>query len=193
MTAEVQWYACASILIPENRIYWERTMTDLMAAQLAVMNLQARYVDAVWRKDHDTIVDCFAADGEWRIAGTVVKGHADLMKFSKRSQEGSRALLVTLRNPAVHIDNGQICSRTYFTAHNFLEDGTIFTPIGMYYERFAEERGGLRFKWRLFQTLYSGGPDYKGRLLEFPDYGPPPSMPPLDAVPSVKGAHWHKE
>ncbi len=167
---------------------------DDTTAKMGIMQLQARYVDAVWRKDHETIGSLFTEDGEWRIAGEVIKGRANLIAFSKRSQATSRALLVTLRTPALDIGkDGTATGRTYFTAQNFLKDGTLYTPIGMYYERFVFLDGAWKFKWRLFQTLYGGAPDGSGQLVDFPDYGPPPAMPPLDAVPSIKGALWENE
>lgn len=165
-------------------------MTDFADAYAGIMNLHARYIDAVWRKDHDTIAGLFTADGEWRIAGEVIKGRAAILAFSTRSQATSRALLVTLRPPALEVGDGAASGRTYFTAQNFLTDGSLFTPAGIYYERFIKMDDGWKFKWRHFQTLYAGTPDGSGQLLDFPDYGPPPALPPGDAVPSIQGAPW---
>ena len=44
-------------------------MTDLVVADCAIRQLHARYIDAVWRKDIDAFVDCFAEDAEWKIGG----------------------------------------------------------------------------------------------------------------------------
>jgi hypothetical protein len=43
-------------------------MTDALIAE-GVGQLQAPYADAVWRRDRDAFLDCFAAEGEWKIAG----------------------------------------------------------------------------------------------------------------------------
>jgi hypothetical protein len=160
-------------------------MTDFASAMAGILNLHARYVDAIWRKDHETVGNCFAEDGEWRIAGEVIRGRAALIEFSKRAQARSRALLITLRPPALRVGDGVAEGRTYFSAHNFLTDGTVFTPIGVYYERFVQDEDGWKFKWRLFQALYEGPADYSGQLIPAPDFGPAPAMPPLDAIPSV--------
>ena len=62
--------------------------------------------------------------------------------------------------------------------------------MGLYYERFANGGDRWRSSWRLFQTLYTGPSDLSGSFHEVPDYGAPPSMPPLDALTSnVSGLH----
>ena len=44
-------------------------MSDFVAAEAGIRQLHARFVDAVWRKDADAFAECFAHDGEWKIAG----------------------------------------------------------------------------------------------------------------------------
>lgn len=54
-------------------------------------------------------------------------------------------------------------------------------PVGIYYDRFAEEDGRLVFKWRMFQTQYAGPPVLVNDFEQVQDFGAPPAMPPLDA------------
>ena len=60
-------------------------------------------------------------------------------------------------------------------------DGRPGSSIGIYYERFVDQGDRWRFKWRLFQTHYLGKADISGPLFDNPEWGAPPSMPPLDA------------
>ena len=93
--------------------------------------------------------------------------------------------MITLRTPILEVgrgaDKGTASGRTYFSAQNVLADGTGFSPFGVYYERFVDEGDQWRFKWRMFDTLYSGPADMSGMLHEQQDYGAPPVMPPRDA------------
>jgi hypothetical protein len=157
-------------------------MTDFVVAESGIRQLQARYVDAVWRKDYAAFGECFSEDCEWRISAKIIRGRAEAVAFIQSMMVKTRRLLITLRTPILEVGDGVASGRTYFTAQNALTDGTGFTPMGMYYERFAEQDGRWRFTWRLFQTHYSGPPDLTGTFYENPDYGSPPAMPPRDEM-----------
>jgi hypothetical protein len=152
-------------------------------AEIGIRQLQARYIDAVWRKDYQSFGECFALDAEWRIAGEVVRGREAAVAFIQRMLADFQSIFIVLGTPILQVGDGVASGRTYFTARNTLKDGTPFGPIGMYYERFVQEGDAWRFKWRLFQTYYSGPPDLSGTYSKHPDYGPPPAMPPLDTIP----------
>jgi ketosteroid isomerase-like protein len=157
-------------------------MTKFLVAEAAIRQLHARYIDAVWRKDYAAFGDCFAVDCEWRISGTVVRGRDEAVTFIQRMMEDFEHLFIMLGTPILEVGDGEASGRTYFTARNVFKGGGAFAPIGMYYERFVDEGDRWRFKWRLFQTHYSGPPDLSGKFIANPDYGSPPSMPPLDAI-----------
>ena len=44
-------------------------MNDLIAADVGIRQLHARFADAVWRQDDAEFSGCFASDGLWKIAG----------------------------------------------------------------------------------------------------------------------------
>jgi hypothetical protein len=157
-------------------------ITSLVIAEIGIRQLHARYIDAVWRKDYTAFADCFAQDCEWRIAETVVKGREAAVTFIGRMFDDFKSIFIQLSTPILKVGDAEASGRTYFTARNIFKDGKPFAPMGMYYERFVCEGDAWRFKWRLFQTHYSGPPDLSGRYNIQPDYGPPPNMPPLDAV-----------
>ena len=162
----------------------ERTNVSIPAAAVAefgIRQLQARYIDAVWRRDYESFGDCFALDAEWRIAGRVVKGRDGAIAFIKQMMADFRSIFIVLGTPILSVGDGVASGRTYFTARNTFKDGSPFGPIGVYYERFVLEEETWRFKWRLFQTHYAGPPDLSGTYNANADYGPPPGMPPRDA------------
>jgi SnoaL-like domain len=159
-------------------------MTEFVVADCAVRQLQARYTDAVWRKDFDAFADCFAEDAEWRISGMNLRGRTEIVTTFKSFMARFKRVLVTLRTPILEVGDGMASGRTYLTEQNVFLDGRGYAPIGVYYEHFVDQGDRWRFKWRLFQTHYAGPPDLSGSFFDNADFGPPPAMPPLDAMPA---------
>ena len=67
-------------------------MTDFVVAEAAIRELHARYTDAVWRKDYDAFADCFAENAEWKIAGLVLRGRAEVAAHLKRLMPNFRRI-----------------------------------------------------------------------------------------------------
>lgn len=158
-------------------------MSDFVVAECMIRQLHARYCDAVWRKDIESFGDCFAEDCEWRIAGSTMRGRAEIMGFMSHVFDRFRRILLTMRTPVLEVGDGVASARTYFSEQSVMADGTPLGPIGSYYERFVDQGDRWRFSWRIFQTEYAGPPDLSGPFYDNPDWGAPPAMPPLDAVP----------
>lgn len=158
-------------------------MSDFLAAEAGVRQLHARYVDAVWRKDYAAFADCFTEDAEWRIAGKVHRGRQEIAGFLQLAMVNFHRVIMTFRTPIIELREGRVDARTYVTENNGFKDGRPGSTIGTYYERLVEQGGVWRRAWALYQLHYMGPADLTGSFFEQPDYGPPPAMPPLDAVP----------
>jgi len=160
-------------------------INDYVVAECMVRQLHARYVDAVWRKDLDSFVDCFTENSEWRIAGHAVIGRPAIREFMGQVFPLFRRILLTMRTPNFELTGkGEAAGRTYFTENSVKADGSPLAAIGSYYERFVDEGDRWRFSWRVFRTEYAGPPDFTGPFYDNPDYGPPPAMPPWDTIPA---------
>ncbi len=155
-------------------------MMDFVAAECGIRQLQARYADAIWRKDAAAVGDCFTLDGEWRIGGSIMRGRAEVVTALEGVFPRFKRILMTFRTPIVELGDGVASSRTYVSENSVFADGTPFGPVGIYFDRCVREDNVWRFAWRLFQTHYAGPPDLSGDFYDVPDYGPPPAMPPLD-------------
>ena len=158
-------------------------MSDFVVAECMIRQLHAHYVDAVWRKDIEAFGDCFTQDCEWRIAGKVMRGRGEIVSFMSQVFPLFNRILLTMRTPCLEVGDGVASARTYFTENSQMTDGTPLAAIGSYYERFVDQGDRWRFSWRVFRTEYAGPPDFTGPFYENPDYGPPPAMPPMDAIP----------
>lgn len=166
-------------------------MTDYAAAEAGIRALHARYTDAVWRRDIDAFAGCFAEDGEWRISGRVLKGRVQIRETIAAILTRFDRVLITFRTPILEVRNRRAFGRTYVDERCAWKNGETNISVGLYYERFAQEDGRWLFDWRLFQMLYRGDPDFTGTFYDFPDYGPPPGMPPCDALPeNTATARW---
>jgi len=152
-------------------------MTDFIAAECAIRQLHARFVDAVFRKDANAFGDCFAKDGEWKIAGLHMRGRAEIAgTFGKLLGICARVQII-LGPPLLDVGQGTATGRIGVTELAKLNDGSSALTIGVYYDRFVEEGGRWCFKWRHWGLHYRGPLDMSAALVDCPDYGAFPGMP----------------
>lgn len=166
-------------------------MGDFADTLAHVMQLHARYCDAVWRKDVQAFGECFTEEAEWRISGMVVRGRTDAMAMIDTILGRAKRVYIEFQTPILDISGGALSARTYMNERCAWLDGKTNVAIGRYYEHFVREGDRLRFAWRLWQGLYTGPPDLTGDYGDFPDYGAPPGMPPRAEVPpDTASAKW---
>lgn len=156
-------------------------MTTDLAVETAVRQLYARVVDAVWRKDAGGFAECFTREGEWRIAGLVFRGRGEIEQGLGRFVDGSRRVLMMFGTPLLDGSGSELSARTPVTEFSAPKDGPAFRTLAIYYERFAEEDGRLRFAWRHFELHYAGAVDLSNEIFSHADRGAPPALPALDA------------
>ena len=79
-------------------------MNDFLAAESAIHQLHAHYIDAVWRKDADAVAECFAKDGEWKIAGMHMRGRTEIgALFAKLLSSCARVRMI-LSTPILSVE-----------------------------------------------------------------------------------------
>jgi hypothetical protein len=165
-------------------------MADFAAAECAIRQLQARYTDAVWRKDYDAFGDCLTVDCEWRIGGVIMRGRAEIVEHIRLVLPQFRRMLMSFSAPILEVGQGMATGRTYVTEQSAFVDGRAFAAIGIYYERFVDEGDRWRYAWRLFQTKYAGPPDLSGEFYDNSNFGAPPQMPAPDTQ-TIDYTHTH--
>ncbi len=157
-------------------------MTDYLMAEAGIRQLHARYADAVFRKDFAAFADCFTEDAEWRLGSYVLRGPREAAAFLRERIGNSHWVLMNFRSPILEIGQGVATGRTYVTELNAYKNAAPGHTIATYYERFAERNGVWRRAWAFFQLHYMGAEDLSGTFYPQVDYGPPPAMPPEDAL-----------
>jgi uncharacterized protein (TIGR02246 family) len=164
-------------------------VTDLVTADAGIRQLQSRYTDAVWRWDFEAFGDCFTEDAEWRVVGLSAKGRAACVDLLRQVYPNFDRVLFLMITPILDVGDGVATGRTYVTEQNVYKDRRPGFSIGVYFDRFVQEKDGRwRFAYHHFTSHYLGPTDMKGRFFEAPDYGPPPGMPGRDdpATPSAE-------
>ena len=161
-------------------------MPQFAVAEAGIRQLHARYAEAVWRKDLQCFGDCFAEQAEWRIAGMVLKGRAEIVEAFAGIIADARRVFMSFETPILSIEGTSRASgRTMVSEQSRWLDGRTNLMLGRYFEHFVHEEGRWRFGWRLYQVLYTGPHDLSGTYYDEPNFGPPPAMPPRDAVPAA--------
>ncbi len=156
-------------------------MTDLATIDFQIRQLHARFTDAVWRKDSDVFGQCFARDGEWKIAGMHMRGRDEVAQTFGRLL-GACERVQIISSPTL-LDNadGEVVSRTNVTELAKMNDGSGAITFGVYFDRYVEEDGHWRFAWRHWALYYRGPFDLSAKFVDCPDYGSPPGLPGPDA------------
>jgi uncharacterized protein (TIGR02246 family) len=152
-------------------------MTDLVAIEYAIRQLQARYGDALWRKDPDSFAALFAHDAEWKVAGMHMRGREEIREAFARFMVHTGRTMMTFRSPIVELVDGVPTARTYVTEQNKFANGQSADTVGVYYERFVQEDGAWRFHYRHWNMYYIGPPDLSMKFYDVCEYGPPPGFP----------------
>jgi ketosteroid isomerase-like protein len=160
---------------------------DLLAAEAGIRQLQARYGDAVWRKDFDAFGDCFTEDGEWRIAGQLFTGRAECRGLLEKVMPAVERVFMTFGTPIVTLESGAASARTYVTEWNASKGKPAAFAIGIYYDRCVEQDGRWRFAWHHYQSYYNGPGDLSGTFRPMIDYGAPFGMPGPDEPSPMAG------
>jgi uncharacterized protein (TIGR02246 family) len=162
-------------------------MGETSDVETAIRQLYARYVDAVWRRDVEAFVACFAADAEWNIAGRRLRGHDEIGSGFLAFMAPAERVMMQLGPPAIDVGAPTTATgRTLVSELIKLLDGRAMRTIGVYYDRFVRQGGHWRFGWRHWSLTYYGPPDFSGAYYDSPDFGPPPAMPPRDEPTLVR-------
>jgi uncharacterized protein (TIGR02246 family) len=155
-------------------------MSDFVTAECGIRQLQARFVDAVWRQDADAFAQCYTPDGEWKIAGMHMRGREELADACRKLL-GRCSHIQLMPQPAIlEIDGDQAIGRQHMIELARMLDGSSAMTIGLNYDRYAFVEGRWRIRWRHWTTHYRGPTDMSGPFVNAPDFGAFPGMPGAD-------------
>ncbi len=156
-------------------------MSEFAVADSGIRQLHARFTDAVWRKDAVAFANCFAEQGEWKIAGIHLRGRSAIAGTIDKLLAACARVQIIPGMPILELEqDGTATGRISITELAKMVDGSSAMTLGIYYDRYLVEDGLWRFQWRHFGLHYRGPVDLSAELVESPDYGPHPAMPGAD-------------
>ncbi len=162
-------------------------MIDLVAADYGIRQLHARFVEATWRMDGDSFAECFASDGEWKIAGMHMHGREEIgSTITRMLKTNYRRVLLNVGLTVLDEVDGQLLGRVPLSEFAQMLDGSSAMSIGWYHDWYVQEGSRWCYKKRHWNFQYRGPMDLSGAFLDRPDYGPPPGMPGLDEPTYVR-------
>jgi hypothetical protein len=154
---------------------------DFVLADAGIRQLHARFVDAVWRQDADAFAQCFARDGEWKIATLHMRGRAEIGDKVPKLLGACERIMLLPGLPLIELTGVDTATgRVPMTELVKMRDGSSAMTLGIYYDRYVVEDGRWRFAWRHWGLHYRGPVDLSAEMVPCPDYGPPPGLPGAD-------------
>jgi hypothetical protein len=161
-------------------------MTDFVIADCGIRQLHARFADAVWRQDAKSFSECFARNGEWKIAGMHVRGRPAMVEACGTLLGRCERIQLICGQPILAVADGTATGRLQVTELTRKRDGTSALTFGTYHDWYVEEDGAWRFQRRHWSMAYHGPVDMSVPYVEQPDYGPFPAMPAADEPTFVR-------
>lgn len=156
-------------------------MTDLWVAESGIRQLHARFTDAVWRQDKDSLADCVTEDAEWKIATMHLRGREEISTTMTKLLGFCRRIRLIIGDTVLDVGEGVASGRVPVTEFSQLQDGSSVLNMGVYFDRYVQQGDRWRYKWRHFGLHYRGPMDLTGEFVaNSPDFGAPPGMPGLD-------------
>ena len=124
--------------------------------ELAIRDLNARYIDAVNRYSADDWSATWAEDASWDLLGHEVEatwqGAMGSFEFA----------LMMLNSGTLQVDGQRATGRWYLTEHLKPKDGDANMVLGVYDDEYSCESGSWLFTRRRYRILYQGAPDLSG-------------------------------
>jgi hypothetical protein len=169
-------------------------MNDFLAVESGIRQLQARYIDSVWRKDFDAFGDCFIEDAEWRIAGQVLRGRPACVGLLQKVMPSIERVFMMMGTPLLQLEAGEAVARTYVQEFNIGKGRAPLFAMGIYYDRCVQQGDRWRFAWHHYQSYYHGPVGLTAPMRYIIDYGAPFGMPgPDEPAPAAGTENFGQE
>ncbi|HEY8122106.1 MAG TPA: nuclear transport factor 2 family protein [Myxococcota bacterium] len=136
--------------------------------ELAIRELNARYIDAVNRVDADAWQATWAENCVWNLLGTEVRGRAAVAKLWQGAMAQFEFALMTLNSGMLEKQGGVVSGRWYVTEYLRPASGGGRFVLGVYRDRYVKELGAWKFEQRVYHALYQGACDLSGAYLRAP-------------------------
>ena len=121
--------------------------------RLAIRERIDAYCDAVFRRDADDWIACWAEDAVWKLPSLEVSGH-EAMRPAWINAMSAYKFTGFFGNPGhIVVDGDTAEARTYTTEHLEKTDGSFMRIYGAYDDKLVKRDGTWVFKTRTYNVL----------------------------------------
>ena len=121
--------------------------------RLAIRERIDAYCDAVFRRNADDWIACWAEDAVWKLPSLEVSGH-EAMRPAWINAMSAYKFTGFFGNPGhIVVDGDTAEARTYTTEHLEKTDGSFMRIYGAYDDKLVKRDGAWVFKMRTYNVL----------------------------------------
>lgn len=141
---------------------------DLVADELAIRSLVARYIDAVYRRDKEDWAATWAEESRWSVLGTVVTGKEQVVAVWLQAMDRFPFVAMQMHSGTLDMNGAVASGRWYLSEYLIDQKGTRQMIIGIYSDQYIKEGGQWLFQERRYDIMYQGPPDLSGDIAPYP-------------------------
>jgi hypothetical protein len=130
--------------------------------ELAIRDLNARYIDAVNRYHAGDWAATWSEDATWDLLGNVIEGRDAILATWQGAMGSFEFALMMLNSGTLRLDGQQGTGRWYLTEHLKPGEGDAQMVLGVYDDEYSCASGSWLFTRRSYRIIYQGPPDLSG-------------------------------
>jgi len=146
----------------------ELTAFARLVDELAIRDLAARYIDAVYRRDPEAWSATWAEESSWSVLGTEVQGRTQIVAFWRQAMDGFPFVAMQMHSGTLTLRGEEADGRWYLSEHLIDRQGEKQLIHGIYNDRYVKKAGCWLFRSRRYDIIYQGAPDLSGTTWPVP-------------------------
>lgn len=131
-------------------------MTHNLLETLAVSQLNARYCDAVMRRDSDAWRSLWHKNGRWYFLGECLQGQDAIVARWEAAMAGFPVVYHQINSEIIDASNDEATCRVYIDEEIVTADGNALRFIGVYNDHCVKEGHNWLYLSRRFDLIYQG-------------------------------------
>jgi hypothetical protein len=131
-------------------------MTETSLDTLGVSQLNARYCDAVNRRDVGAWRSLWHRSGRWYFLGEWIEGRDAVVARWETAMSGFPVVYHQVNSEIIDATNAEAKSRVYIDEEIVTADGAALRFIGVYNDKCVKEGGKWLYLSRRFDLIYQG-------------------------------------
>ncbi|MDJ0877270.1 MAG: nuclear transport factor 2 family protein [Halieaceae bacterium] len=135
--------------------------------ELAIRDLNARYIDAVNRYNADDWIATWSPTATWDLMGHVVEGSEAILQTWQGAMSGFEMVVMMLSSGTIQVESEKATGRWYLTEHLNPKDGDANMTLGVYNDEYALEDGRWVFTRRSYNVIYQGPQNLSGNYIPY--------------------------